>query len=103
MAKISKRRISWDASASADVTGYKVYWSAVADGDPDYSSPSVGTTSPELTIPDDAPGFPMEEADYVIGITAVDDVGNESDMVTATAPFDFLAPDAVSNVVISSI
>jgi hypothetical protein len=103
MAKVVKRRVRWTASASTDVVGYKVYWSLEADGDPDYGSPNVQVSSNQIIIPDDAPEFPEEEGVYVIGITAVDDVGNESDMVTATAPFDFLVPDSVSNVVIENV
>jgi len=102
MAKVIKRRISWTASDSPDVVKYRVYWEA-APNIPSYSSPHVEVTKNELIIPDEVPDFPTQEGDYVIGVSAVDDVGNESDISTVTAPFDFTAPNAPENVSVESI
>ena len=102
MARIVKRKISWDASTADDVEKYRVYWEE-APTVPTYASPHVETTETFIVIPDDAPSFPTKEGDYVIGVSAVDKVGNESDINTVTAPFDFTAPDAPGNVTVESI
>lgn len=92
MAKIRKRRIRWNASGSPGVIGYKVYWS-VGDGvnyDSDFAE--VGNVT-EIILPDDIPAFPLFRGDIQLGITAVTGMGNESEMMTTSAPFEFLAPD----------
>ena len=92
MAKIRKRKIRWNASASPGVTGYKVYW-AVGDGvtyDSDFAE--VGNVT-EIILPDDIPSFPVFRGNIQLGITAVTEMGNESEMMTTSAPFEFIAPD----------
>lgn len=96
MAKIVKRTIQFAAATAPDVQGYKLYW-AVGDN-VNYNSDNVdigNTTS--VTIPDDVPSFPLVEAEINLGVTAYDDMGNESDMTKVSAPFDFDAPDAPTN------
>ncbi len=46
----------------------------------------------ELIIPDDWPEFPTEPGIYHIGITARDEVGNESELLRLTGLFKFVAP-----------
>ena len=48
----------------------------------------------ELIIPDDWPEFPTEPGIYHIGITARDEVGNESELLRLTGLFKFVAPPA---------
>ena len=105
MAKIVKRTINWGASTAPDVQGYKFYWK-VGEGEVvDYLSDNqdVGNVT-NITIPDDAPTFPLVDDLVQIGITAYDDVGNESDMTVASnVPFDFTAPDAPTNLVVGTL
>jgi len=104
MAKIAKRSISWGASTAPDVAGYKLYWK-VGEGEVvDYLSDNqdVGNVT-NITIPDDVPTFPLVDDLVQIGITAYDDVGNESDMTVANVPFDFTAPDAPTNLVVGTL
>ena len=105
MAKIIKKKVSWTASTASDVEGYKVYWSTEANGEPDYDADNVEVSATQVIFPDDTPTFPVaEEGNYILGVAAVDDVGNESDMaVTSPVPFDFNAPDAPSNVIVENI
>lgn len=102
MAKIVKRSISFGASSAPDIAGYKLYWSVGSPVDYTSTNADIGNKT-TVIIPDDVPSFPLVEAQVNIGITAIDDIGNESDMVTATAPFDFDAPDAPTNLVVGTL
>ena len=105
MAKIVKRTISWGASTATDVQGYKLYWAVGAGATVDYTSvfADVGNVT-TVIIPDDVPTFPIVDDVVTIGVTAYDDVGNESDMtVVNDVPFDFTAPDAPTNVVVGTV
>ena len=106
MSKIIKKKVSWVASVASDVVAYKMYWSLAANGAPTYDSESVQVNSSktQIIIPDDVPNFPIGiEDNYILGISAIDDVGNESDIaVTPSVPFDFDAPDAPSGISVAN-
>ena len=93
MAKIKKRKLSWNKSPSPQVIGYKLYWSD--DGKVDYDSPSeaLGNVT-EVLLPDGLEGFSPVNGPVAFGITAMDELGNESDMVTFLAEYQFNAPQA---------
>jgi hypothetical protein len=93
MAKIKRRRLKWVASNSSQVVGYKLYWSE--NGDLNYDSQWVmlGNVT-EIVLPDDVKSFTPNGGPIEFGITAVDELGNESDMVTLTAPYQFNIPKA---------
>lgn len=93
MAKIKRRKLKWVASNSAQVVGYKLYWSE--NGELNYDSQSVmlGNVT-EIVLPDDVKSFTPNGGPIEFGITAVDELGNESDMVTMTAPYQFNVPKA---------
>lgn len=99
MSKIFSRTIKWNPSTDADVVSHRVY---IVQGteEPDYTDLNVTVNMPkaQLVVPDEFPGFPLYDGDYTIGIVAVDDWGNESDMAVATHPFDFIAPSAPTNI-----
>jgi hypothetical protein len=105
MAKIVKRTISWGASTAPDVQGYKFYWAVGQGAVIDYLSDNVDVGNViTIIIPDDVPTFPLVEDLVQIGVTAYDDVGNESDMtVSNDVPFDFTAPDAPTNLVVGTL
>lgn len=104
MAKIVKRRLKWDAVSAADLTGYKVYFQT--DGAPiDYAtSPSVGFGPSVLVavIPDDLPDLAGVEGSVTLGVTAVDDAGNESDVSSVTVDIDVTPPAAPGGVVVEA-
>lgn len=102
MAKIVKRTISFNPPDAPDVSGYKLYWSTGVTVDYTSTNADLGNKT-KIIIPDDVPSFPLVENQITIGITAYDDVGNESDMVITTAPFDFDAPDAPTNLVVGTL
>jgi len=90
MAKIAQKTLSWGASSDADVIGYRLRW-AIPPALIDYTTPSfdVGKVT-QVALP--VTGMPLIDGQLTMGLTAVDDVGNESDIATLTAPFDLVAP-----------
>ena len=105
MAKILQRTISWDPSPATDVVGYNLYWAVGADAVVDYLSDhaNVGNKT-NVVIPDDVAEFPLVEDVMSLGVTAFDDIGNESDMTSVqNVPFDFVAPDAPTNLVVGTL
>ena len=96
MAKMKKRKLCWKASDSFQVVGYKLYWSE--GGIPDYDSncEMLGNVS-EIILPDDVASFEPKSGPITFGITAIDELGNESDMVTMAAPYQFNVPKAPDN------
>ncbi len=107
MAEVIKKFFRWEASTSPDVVAAIVYVSA-PNGAVDLNSPQwrfeAGTPQFDtrtVVIPDDLPGFPQQEATYELGVQAVDDVGNLSDMSVIISPFDFDAPAPFTGLSIS--
>jgi hypothetical protein len=93
MARMKKRKLSWQPSRSSQVVGYKFYWSF--GGEVDYGSQSVKLGNiTQVTLPDDVEAFVPANGPVEFGITAVDELGNESDMVTLKAPYQFSVPEA---------
>ena len=93
MAKIKRRRLKWVASNSSQVVGYKLYWSENGDLNYDSQWAMLGNVT-EIVLPDDVKSFTPNGGPIEFGITAVDELGNESDMVTLTAPYQFSVPKA---------
>ncbi len=93
MARIKKRKLGWAASTSPQVIGYKLYW---AEGEKvGYDSPNVtlGNVT-EIVLPDDVEGFNPTGGAVEFGITAMDELGNESDLITFAADHQFNVPQA---------
>lgn len=88
MAKIRKYKLSWDASDSKDVAGYKVYWSE--EKEVNYDSKCIDLINlTEIILPDDVP---YSDSPIFFGVTAIDRNGNESDMTTITDSYQFNVP-----------
>ena len=90
MAKIRRYKLSWDASDSKNVAGYKVYWSEGKEVS--YDSKSIDLFNlTKVTIFDEVlvPDRPV-----MFGVTAVDFDGNESDITTLPEPFQVHVPKA---------
>ena len=93
MAKIKRRRLKWVASNSSQVVGYKLYWSENGELNYDSQWAMLGNVI-EIVLPDDVKSFTPNGGPIEFGITAVDELGNESDMVTLMAPYQFNVPKA---------
>ena len=90
MAKIRKCRLSWKASASEQVVGYKLYWSRGSAVDYDSRCIKIGNVT-EIVLPDD---ITLSDDPVMFGVTAVDRDGNESDMITDEKPYRLSIPEA---------
>ncbi len=92
MGKIRQKRIRWEPSFSPDVVKYRLYWSQ--DGLVNYHSKyvDVGYLT-EIFLPEGVPSFPSIRGTINLGISAVNEAGNESDITNVTAELDFVLPD----------
>ena len=91
MAKMKKRKLRWKASDSQQVVGYRLYWAE--DGAVGYDSPfaALGNVT-EVILPDEVEGFLPKGGPIEFGIAAVDELGNESDLATFKASYQFNIP-----------
>lgn len=96
MAKTKKRRLSWLASSSSQVIGYKLYWSEAGEVNYDSKCVTLGNVT-EIILPDDVDSFTPGYGPIELGISAVDELGNESDIVIVMAPYQFSVPKAPKN------
>ena len=93
MARMKKRKLCWKASGSSQVVGYKLYWSTAGGVNYQSSCAEVGNVT-EVILPDEVETFAPGSGPTEFGLTAVDELGNESDMVTLKAPYQFNVPEA---------
>ena len=103
-AYIRRRRITWEPVLEA--AGYVVYVSSDLTffnpgnfrwGATDGIMSKAVTGKTELILPDEWPEFPKERGIYYIGITAKDEVGNESSPFILESLFKFTPPQPPSN------
>lgn len=91
--RIKKKRVRWQSSVSVDVKSYRLYWSKL--GKVSYNSDHVDLGHvTEVILPDDIPSFPFVEGDIELGVTAINNAGNESDITRLTLRLNFRVPDA---------
>lgn len=100
--KVKKRTVRWNASASPEVASYRLYWAVV--GGVNYDSPfaELGDVT-EVILPDDVPSFPLVTGNVELGVTAVSHMGNESDMVRASAHLHFAPPDPPTGLIVEYV
>jgi len=101
MSYIKPKIMMWGESLDLDVDHYQVRWAippAIINYDPIINAGvNVGKVV-QVSLP--LAGMPSVDGQLKIGLTAVDDVGNESDPAEGTFPFDFLPPAPPTNLVI---
>ena len=102
MAKIKKRKLSWIASGSSQVIGYKLYWSENGSVNYDSKCEMLGNVT-EIVLPDDVRSFKPNGGPVRFGVTAVDELGNESDMITLKAPYQFRVPEPPDDLYLQKI
>jgi hypothetical protein len=101
MSKLKPRLLRWRASTSAQVAFYKLYWSEEGGVDYDSTHAVVGNVT-EVVLPDGVDAFTPGDGPIEFGLTAVDELGNESDMVRLKAPYQFSVPGPPSDFHIAS-
>jgi hypothetical protein len=90
--KMRRKQLSWRASPSPGVAGYRLYWAM--GGGVTYDSDFIeihGRT--ELILPDDVPLLPDLGGQVELGVTAISHRGNESDMIKLTVQLDHNGQD----------
>ena len=102
MAKVRRKKVSWNHSFGPNVVGYKLYW-ALDDGiSYDSDCVDVGYVT-EVILPDGVDSFPLVDGEVDLGVTAVNEGGNESDIATLSTPFQFSAPKAPTGLLVETI
>ncbi len=101
MGKIRKCKLSWHPSNSEEVIGYRLYWSKGDRVSYDSNFFELGKVD-EVCLPDVLKLDTRYETSIMLGITAVDIEGNESDMVTLPAPYRTKVPPPPSGLEIST-
>jgi hypothetical protein len=99
MGKIRGRKVRWEPSTSSDVIRYRLYWSAGRPVGYDSDYADVGNVT-QINLPNDIPSFPLIAGEIELGMSAVNQAGNESDLTKATVHFDFTVPKAPKNLIV---
>jgi hypothetical protein len=102
MGKIKQKRLRWEPAAGEEPAKYKLYWSE--NGTVDYTSSfaEVGSVT-QIALPDDIPSFPRIAGKLELGVAAMNQAGNESDITTISAYFDFTVPEAPKSLVVEDL
>ena len=102
MGRVRKRRVRWELASSANVRNYRLYWSK--DGEVNYDSDHADIGhDPELILPDDIPSFPLWTGRMELGISAINNAGNESDIARVSVDFNFEVPDTPRNLKVEDL
>jgi len=96
MAKVKSYNIAWAAPVDADVVGYNLRWawgSAPTGNETPFYIAGKATTTVQIPVA----GMTANEGELYLALTALDDVGNESDPAVLHFPFDIVAPGPPTN------
>lgn len=99
MAKIRKYKLSWEASDSINITGYKIYWSKGESVGYDSKAIDVGNAT-EITLSDD---ITSSDSKVMFGVVAIDKNGNESDITTMSKPYYFNIPKSPAGLLLAPL
>ena len=106
MARVKKKRVSWTPAPDADIVKHRVYVSQ-ADMNLDILTDSfieLDIPTASVLLPDDFPaGTFVGEGNFTVGVSAIDDVGNEGDVAIVASPFDFIAPGVPTNLIVENV
>jgi hypothetical protein len=100
--KARRKIVSWKPSTNTDVSGYRLYWAMGKQVNYDSQYIELGNIT-DVTLPDDIPSLVQQAGDIQVGVTAISQAGNESDMTVLSAFIDFRLPEAPQNLEIENI
>lgn len=95
MGKILPKVARWQPSGTPEVS-YRFYWATCKEVRHNLCYADVGAVT-EIRLPDDISTFPLIAGKIVLGVSAVTQSGNESDITTVTGDIDFTIPAAPRN------
>ena len=95
MGKIRSKVVRWQPSETPDVT-YRLYWATCTPVAHNLDYANSGTVT-EVTLPDGIAAFPLVAGRFVLGVSAIDPLGNESDITAITEDIDFTTPGTPRN------
>ena len=78
MSKIAEKTLTFEPSTSPDVVSYKLYYEEVPN-EVTYDSPYIDLSGSSVAL-HEVSEFADFDSTYNMGVSAVDDAGNESDM-----------------------
>jgi len=93
LGRIKKCKLSWKPSESNLNVDYKLYWSNATPVSYDSNCIKLGSTT-EVYLPDILVTHESLGESIYLGISAVDEWGNESDIITLPEPYKLSAPAA---------
>jgi hypothetical protein len=102
MGKIKQKKLRWEPAPGEESSKYRLYWSE--NGTLGYTSSfaELGAVT-QVVLPDDIPSFPRIAGNLDLGIAAVNQAGNESDIIKISAYFDFTVPEAPKTLVVEDL
>ena len=98
MGKIKNKKVRWEPSMTQGVK-YRLYWSIGGGVDYHCDHANVGNVT-EVNLPGDIPSFPLISRKFELGISAISEAGNESELTKATVQLDFTVPEAPKNLMV---
>ena len=102
MARIRKQLLSWKLSESNLVVGYKLYWSNETPVSYDSNFIKLGNIT-EVNLPDILFGVAPSGKSIYLGISTVDEMGSESDIISLPEPCHFLGPPAPMDLFLTTL
>lgn len=94
MAKVKTATLTFDEADLTDVVSFRVYYSQ-GDAGVSYKSPfiTIPVVAGQTEYPVEFPTtVPVTDGQWNLGVSALDDMGNESDMDAISPFFDFIPP-----------
>jgi hypothetical protein len=96
MARLRKKKISWDRPPNSTGLRYRLYW-AIGES-VGYGSQFIEFDNvTEVILPDDVTPFPMKGRNVQVGVSSINEAGNESEITKLDVQLDFSVPDAPTN------
>jgi hypothetical protein len=100
--RFRNRKVRWEPSGSGDVVNYRLYWSTRGAVTYDSDFMDVGAMT-EVTLPKDIPSFPLISRNIELAISAINEAGNESELIKAVVHADVTVPEAPQDPVIEEM